>query len=610
MCGIAGIFKFGAHPTAPVFQPEVASRLRHRGPDGEGSFIDHRVALYHARLEIVDTTAASAQPWSVPGGPVMVFNGEIFNYQSFYNQRHYSTSGDVEVLYYELLEKGLSSLSALNGFFALAFYDGLREELLIARDRFGVKPLYYYCDESTFAFASELAPLLALTGKQTINYNQLYTYLRFNYSAGAATLFNNIHRLDPGSAIRVDKAGIKVENWYQPKYEAANDSLEALLDDAVRLRLHADVPVGCFLSGGLDSSIISALAIRHKPDLHTFTIGFKEHSWFDETEWSEKVAKHIGSEHHVFRLSEDDFLNSLDGFLQAIDEPFADSSAFNVYVLSGEARKHIKVALSGDGADELYKGYRKHRALSMMQKSVFRNLIRATSVFTPGVEGGRNTATGNRFRQLKKLQKLAVADERLREEISATISSHQHVNELLRVPFNRNAFDKTFEIPGHLSRMSLGEALDLNIVLADDMLVKADRFSMQQSLEIRNPFLDYRVVEQAMQLTNADKINRKEQKIILKKTFGKYLPEEVLSRSKKGFEIPVKKWLTGALREKVEQVWLNKDRLQAEGLFDAEAVGVLWQKLNSSQPGDSAARIWALIIYQNWSQQYSEFIKR
>jgi asparagine synthase (glutamine-hydrolysing) len=610
MCGIAGIFKFGVHPTPPAYQPDVAARLRHRGADGEGHFINERVAMYHARLEIIDTTAASSQPWSIAGGPILVFNGEIFNYRVSYQQRKYATEGDVEVLYYELKDKGIDALSALNGFFAFALYDADRQEMLVARDRFGVKPLFYYCDGDTFAFASEIAPLLALTGQHRINQDQLYSYFRYNYSAGTSTIFENIYRLAPGSAIRINTKGITIENWYKPEVIHPASTFEQLLEDAVKLRLHADVPVGCFLSGGLDSSIISALAIKHKPDLHTFTIGFKEQSWFDESSWSERVAKHIGSEHHVFRLSEDDFLNSFDGFLGAIDEPFADSSAFNVYVLSGEARKHIKVALSGDGADELYKGYRKHRALSMMQKNVIRNLIRATGIITPGIEGGRNTAVGNRFRQLKKLQKLAGADERLREELSATISGHNHVKELLRSTFSRSLFDQTFEIPAHLSSLSLGTALDLNIVLADDMLVKADRFSMQQGLEIRNPFLDYRVVEHAMGLPVSEKINRKDQKVILKKTFGHYLPKEVLTRSKKGFEIPLKKWLTGALRSKVENEWLNKDRLQSEGVFHTEAVWSLWQKLNSGQPGDSAARIWAIIIYQNWSQHYREFIKR
>lgn len=610
MCGIAGIYKFGTNPTSPVFQPEVAARLRHRGPDGEGHYVNERLALYHARLEILDTTAASSQPWSSQGGPVLVFNGEIFNYSAYHKQRAYATEGDVEVLYYELKEKGINALSDLNGFFAFAFYDSHNHDLLVARDRFGVKPLYYYCDNTVFAFASEIAPLLELTGQHAINQDQLYTYLRYNYSAGTSTIFENIYRLAPGAAIRITPKGISIDNWYKPVLIPSSGSLEHLLEDAVKLRLHADVPVGCFLSGGLDSSIISALAIKHKPDLHTFTIGFKEQSWFDESAWSEKVAKHIGSEHHVFRLSEDDFLSSLDGFLDAIDEPFADSSAFNVYVLSGEARKHIKVALSGDGADELYKGYRKHRALSMMQKSVVRNLIRATGIITPGIEGGRNTATGNRFRQLKKLQKLAGANERLREELSATISGHNHVKDVLKNTFSRTLFDRTFDIPEHLSSLSLGSALDLNIVLADDMLVKADRFSMQQSLEIRNPFLDYRVVEHAMGLAPSEKINRKDQKVILKKTFGHYLPKEIVTRSKKGFEIPLKKWLTGALRSRVENEWLNMDRLQSEGIFHADAVWSLWQKLNSAQPGDSAARIWAIIIYQNWSEHYREFIKR
>jgi len=608
MCGIAGIFKLGLTPQPPEYNERVADRLRHRGPDGEGHFVDERVSLYHSRLEIVDTTAASAQPWSLPDGPILVFNGEIFNYKSFQVQGKHQTDGDVEVLYHLLKDASLAALEQLNGFFAFAFYDAQKGRMVLARDRYGVKPLYYYCDANIFAFASEIGPLLELVGNQPLNHDQLYTYLRFNYSAGEATIFKNIKRLAPGASIEVSSDGIKLGHWYKPQFNSSNQSLHGLLDDAVRLRLQADVPVGCFLSGGLDSSIISALAIQHKPDLHTFTIGFKEQSWFDESAWSEKVAKHIGSNHHVFKLSEEDFLGNLENFMEGIDEPFADSSAFNVFVLSGEARKHIKVALSGDGADELYRGYRKHRALHMMQIGVIRNLIKATRIFTPGMEGSRNSATGNRFRQLKKLQKLSGVNDRIRQEILATISGHDYVEQLLVPRINTQIFDRTFEVPEHLSFLSLGDSFDLNIVLTDDMLVKADRFSMQQALEIRNPFLDYRVVEHAMRLPLDQKINRTHQKIILRKTFGQYLPEDILNRSKKGFEVPLKKWLTGALKTKVEQDWLNLDRIHSEGIFHVDAVKALWAKLNSHQPGDSAARIWALIVYQNWSKKYSEYI--
>ncbi len=619
MCGIAGILHCEEDEAIPHAKSErVLELLKHRGPDNQGVAHIGPLHLFHSRLSIIDTSEASNQPFvNAEGTQALVFNGEVYNYSELQKGlTGLKTDGDVEVLFRLLQQKGDAALPALNGFFAFAYYNKATGRLLLARDRFGVKPLYYYRDQSKFVFASELKPLLELAGPQVLDQDQLYSYFRLNYTAGEKSIFKNVYRLQPGHCLTVHDGKITLTNWYQVQKE--NDGadgtdkkreLSILLDDAVRLRLQADVPVGTFLSGGIDSSIISALAKRHKPDLETFSIGFSDEHYFDETSFSELVARHIDSRHHVIKLREDDFLEHLDAFLNSIDEPFADSSAFNFYMLSLNTRRHVKVALSGDGADELFKGYNKHRALMMTRNSFVTGTSALVSGLLPTGRSSRNSSWQNKVRQFRKFSQLAQLPAREQQQFLAAVTTDKECRTLLNEPASAEYFESLFQSKGSFEHFELKDSFDIQTVLCDDMLVKADRFSMRHGVEIRNPFLDYRVVELAMNLPESEKINARGQKLILRDCFSALLPAEIFNRSKKGFELPLQKWLTGKLKHRLDTLWLDKNRLEAEGWLNYDEVRSIRDKLFSSDPGDSAARLWAIIVFENWLTQFKDYIR-
>jgi asparagine synthase (glutamine-hydrolysing) len=612
MCGIAGIFYLNTSPVKRfVNHQHILELLKHRGPDFQTYYESGHATLYHSRLQIIDTSQASNQPFvGDDKKQAMVFNGEIFNYKDLQKtQSHLKTNGDVEVLFNLLRDQGTECLNTLNGFFAFAFYNEAANTLLLGRDRLGVKPLYYYKDNEVFAFASELKPLMELIGKQALNQQQIYTYFRLNYCAGKETIFENVYRLLPGEVIELKNGNMNIATWYQaPKINATKD-FYTLLDDAVKLRLNADVPLGTFLSGGVDSSIISALAIKHKKDLNTFSIGFENEHFFDETHYSELVAKHIGSNHHVFKLKEHDFLHNIDAFLNCIDEPFADSSAFNFYMLSKFTQKQVKVALSGDGADELFKGYNKHKALLLSQNRSQRLMARTAGLMLGKANNSRDGKWNNKLRQLKKFNQLAKLSALEKQKFLASISNNNEVKHLLLQTSPPSYFDGLFTTASSFSTFALEDTFDIQTVLADDMLVKADRFSMQHGIEIRNPFLDYRVLEFALNVNSSAKINKQQQKIILQQSFASLLPAEIFSRRKKGFELPLQKWLSLQLQNKLKNEWLNAEKITQQGLLNTQQVMALQDKLFSTNPEDSAAKVWAVIIFEAWLDNFKEYIK-
>lgn len=609
MCGIAGILYFENKPEKKFNRfNDVIEKLKHRGPDYQSHTIIHNCALVHTRLSILDVSSASNQPF-VKNTNYLCFNGEVFNYLELKkNQSGIKTSGDVEVMHYLLESGNATALNEVNGFFALAFYNSAKQELLVARDRLGIKPLYYYSDNQKFAFASELKALLEIVGKQPLNTEQLNTYLRLNYCAGHQSIFKNIYQLPPGAFIKLNSANFKIEYWFVNRKKNNAENLFNLLNSSVQLRLHADVPVGCFLSGGIDSSIISALATKHHQNIHTFSIGFKDEVFFDETHYAATVAKHIGSHHHEFKLTTSDFLENVQSFLDGIDEPFADSSAFNFYMLSKLTSKHVKVALSGDGADELFKGYNKHKALLLSKTFTKKIIANSVHPFTALLPKSRQGNLQNKLRQLSKFKQLVNLTETEKQKFLAQISNAEEVALLLKEPIKNNYFSSLFTVGANYSGFELSDTFDLEVVLKDDMLVKADRFSMQHGVEIRNPFLDYRIVNYALNLNSEEKINKSQQKIILQKQFEQLLPKEIFNRTKKGFELPLWKWLNSELKLEIENKWLSQKFVEDQQIFNYEQIKKLKANLFSKNPGDSAAKVWALIVFQNWYMQNKNFI--
>lgn len=511
----------------------------------------------------------------------------------------------------------------LNGFFAFTIFDKQNKSLFVARDRMGIKPLLYYFDGATFIFASELKAIVQFNIDKTIDNTSLFNYLQFNYIPTNDSIFKQVKKLQPGHYIYITDVltlNTIVETKYYsiPKEEIKNSptnyykakaDLVNLLDDSVQKRLISDVPIGTFLSGGVDSSIVSLLARRHKSDLNTFSIGYKDEPFFDETKYATAVAKKIGSNHHCFSLTNNDLYEHLNDILDYIDEPFADSSAIAVYLLSKYTKKHVTVALSGDGADEIFSGYNKHAAEFKVRNSGFKeSLIKSVFPIWKSLPKSRNNKLTNVNRQLYKFSQGAKLSNKERYWLWASIQPQDEVEQLLSSNVNQQDYTerKEFLLSSIQNQGSFNDVLltDSKMVLVNDMLRKVDAMSMANSLEVRTPFLDYRIVNFAFSLPLEFKINGQMKKRILQDAFRNELPEEVYNRPKHGFEVPLLSWFKNELKSTIEDDLLGDDFIKEQGIFNDQAIQQLKKQLFSQNPNDSAATIWAIIVFNTWWKKY------
>jgi len=630
MCGIAGVFAFnevGKDVFSKVKEANLA--LSKRGPDYAGFFEKASVSLTHARLSIIDISPEGNQPrHDEMGRYTIVFNGEIFNYKELRAElelegtKFYSQS-DTEVLLKSYIKWGVSVFNRLNGFFAFAIYDAQEDELIICRDRYGIKPLFIHQNENYFAFASELKALYKLGVNKEIDEVSLLQYLHLNYIPAPQTIVKNVTKFPIGHYAILNKNGVTVNSYYEipafnPKkkvltYEKAQEKLHELLEDAVKQRLVSDVPLGAFLSGGIDSSVIVALASKYVSQLNTFSIGYKDEPFFDETSYAKLVANQYKTNHTVFSLTNDDLLENVFGVLDYLDEPFADSSALAVFILSKLTRQHVKVALSGDGADELFAGYNKYKgALKANQKSLINNTVTSLHPLWEALPKSRNNPLGNLVRQLHRFSEGNKLSETERywkwagfaygNESFSLLSNKMKAKVVMSDYENRKA-----NITKHLEYdKSVNGILraDMELVLQNDMLVKVDMMSMANSLEVRVPFLDYRVVDFAFSLPETYKINAQMKKRIVQDAFRPLLPTELYNRPKHGFEVPLLKWFRNELKSYISDDLLEDKFVEAQGIFDVQETRKLKQKLFSSNPEDSHARIWGLIVFQYWWKKY------
>ncbi|MEX2335721.1 MAG: asparagine synthase (glutamine-hydrolyzing) [Fulvivirga sp.] len=630
MCGITGVYAFnmvGRISMINVANATVA--LERRGPDFQNTYNDNVVALGHRRLSIIDTSASGHQPMTDSSERyVIVYNGEIFNYKELRGQLQakgiqFHSETDTEVLLQLYIAEGKACLHKINGFFAFAIYDKEEQSLFIARDRIGIKPLYYLQDQDRVLFASEMKSIMMYGLNKTIDFTALYTYLQLNYIPAHRTMFRDVKKVLPGYSLFIKNGEVSTECYYKIphnknhytslNYPKQKEKLVNLLEQAVQKRLVSDVPLGAFLSGGVDSSIIAALAHRHKPDLHTFSIGYRDEKYFDETAYARIVAKKIGTEHTVFSLTNSDLYQHVNDILNSIDEPFADSSAIAVYILSKETRKHAAVALSGDGADELFAGYNKHAAFLKMIRGG--SAAAAIGTLTPLwnlLPKSRNNALTNKFRQLHRFGKGVKLSSKERYWQWAGYASEREVDKLLT-----RASHQTLDRQGYLdfksgllqyipNKEDMNDILytDTHLVLPDDMLTKVDRMAMANSLEVRVPFLDHEVVEFAFSLPATSKIDDQIRKKILQDSFKDILPAELYNRPKQGFEVPLLKWLRHEMKSTITDDLLSDHFIKQQGIFDSGSIKQLKGKLFSSNPGDVHARIWGLVVFQWWWKRY------
>lgn len=629
MCGITGIIAFNEKGKQHLQKiGDATAALIKRGPDDEGVYFHNNAALGHRRLSIIDTSNAASQPFTdATGRYTIVFNGEIFNYKALRSELEnkgilFRSQSDTEVLLQLFISEKERCLQRLDGEFAFAIYDKEKEEIFACRDRFGIKPFYFYADDQQFVFASELKALIAFGIPKKIDQASLQMYLHLNYIPAPWSIFENVEKLEAGSCLRADKKGcIQKNNYYSIPYSeklkkdtdylTAQKQLKKLLENSVQQRMIADVPLGSFLSGGIDSSVITAIAAQHSKQLNTFSIGYKDEPLFDETRYALLVAKKYKTNHTVFQLSNEDLFNNLYHVLDYTDEPYADSSALAVNILSMHTKKHVTVALSGDGADELFAGYNKHAAELKARKGGLRaNLIKSSHSLLKQLPKSRNTKTGNTIRKLEKFAHgMKLTDQERYWQwakwagLDSNFFSDKYKSEKANTEYEQRKSQLLKNIGSDYNSVLL---TDMLLVLENDMLVKVDRMSMSQSLEVRVPFLDHKVVDFAFSLPVEFKINKGQRKRILKDAFRNMLPEELYSRGKQGFEVPLLNWFRTDLRSMITEDLLSDTFIKEQNLFDPEKIKKMKAELFSAGPNDSAAKIWALIVFQYWWKKMYE----
>lgn len=627
MCGIAGVLYFDGTAAQPEILKNMTDVIAHRGPDGEGVYTSGAVGLGHRRLAILDLSPAGKQPMSNEDGTIWVtFNGEIYNFGEV--RRELSDRGhkfrsltDTEVIVHAYEEWGTDCLKRFNGMFAFGLWDEQKRRLWLVRDRLGVKPLFYCYSSRCLLFGSEIKAILCHPGvERTIDYEALSYYLALNYTPAPYTLFANIRQLLPGHYLWVDADGHvqDVEYWDVVYSEEGNRSeqsyleeFSALLEDSIRLRLVSDVPFGVFLSGGVDSSSVAYWMSRQMQEaVKTFSIGFGESS-FDELEYARLVAQTLQSEHYE-QIVTADAATILPKVVWHAEEPTADSSMVAVYYLAQMAREKVTMALSGDGADEILAGYETYQAYyllrlyrllpSWLRQNAIDPLVHAIPVSDAKVTWDF------------KLKRFVAGSELLPEDAHATwrmIFNASAREELLSPVSNfpgvkadvldlyRTAFAQT-NAHHPLNRMLY---VDTRLYLPNDMLVKVDRMTMAHSLETREPFLDYRLVEFVAAVPPRLKLkNWHHKKYLLKAAMRRKLPAQILWRKKQGFNVPNSRWIKQKLKPFVTD-HLSPKRVREMGIFDYKTVENILHE-HFEEKADNSHKIWCLLTLSIWWQQF------
>jgi asparagine synthase (glutamine-hydrolysing) len=618
MCAICGIVNF--HP-GDLVDPAVIGRmtdaLAHRGPDDDGTFVEGRVGLGHRRLSIIDLSGGRQPICNEDESAVIIFNGEIYNYRDLaadlVKAGHvFKTRSDTETILHAYEEYGEDCVHRLRGMFGFAIWDRAKQTLLLARDRLGIKPVYYYRNGRFLAFASEIKALLEIPAvSREVDPESLDLYLSLRYVPGPRTMFKNIFRLQPGHILTADPNGMRIRKYWDIDYSSQEphsqqyflERFEELLDESVRLRLISEVPLGVFLSGGLDSSAILATMCKSAGGrVKSFSVGYdtsnSKAEEANEFEYARLAADAFAAEHHEFRLNAQDFERLVPDLVWHLDEPLADPSCIPLYLISKLAREHITVVLSGEGADEILAGYgiyarmlavdRVHRRfpapdwLSRLAPSeALRHYLRLSG--QPLESRYRGVCRG--FRDEVKQQ--LTGPDRLKQ-------SESRLQEI---------FGGHFEAAGNASPLNRMLYVDAKVWLPDDLLVKADKMTMAHGLELRVPFLDHKMVEFAATLPNECKLDRSG-KMLLRKAMRGVLPDPIIDRPKKGFPVPISSWLRGPMRDFTRNHLLDRDSASSHYL-DGPAMRRIVEEHEQGR-ADRSAEIWTLLMFECWHGQFIE----
>ncbi|HWQ23593.1 MAG TPA: asparagine synthase (glutamine-hydrolyzing) [Gaiellaceae bacterium] len=623
MCGVCGLVSLNGARVERQALEEMSGALVHRGPDSDGIFVDGQVGIAARRLAIIDL-AGGDQPIANEDGSIhVVQNGEIYNYRELRRElesrgHRFGTQSDTEVLVHLYEEHGLGFAERLRGMFAIAIWDARARQLVLARDRFGIKPLYYRAHEGSLSFASELKALLRTPGfSRDVDLDALDAFLAFGFVPAPLTIFREARKLQPGTLLTWQEgegASVRLVRYAGrgPAHaaEVRTESADALaaelrerLRDSVRAHLVADVPVGVLLSGGIDSATLVALAAEAASEpVRTFTVGFEERH-FDERAAARLVAERYGTDHHEI-VMRPDAVSLLPAMADIFDEPFADASAIPAFLVSRLAREEVKVALSGEGGDELFGGYNYyvgHRLAPVLGRVA--SLARPLVERLPSSSAKASTLDWRAKRFVRSAEQPA-----LRRHYAWKTYIPPDERAALLLPSRRGMADP-FDLLSEQYAESKGRDelsrvmdIDIGLFLVDDMLVKTDRVSMANSLEVRVPMLDPVVAELALALPSELKVRGLAKKRLLKKAVEPLVPPEIIRGEKKGFAIPLAAWLRNELEPFARDV-LSTENLRRQGFFDPQAVGRLLENHVSGR-ADEGRKLWALLNFCLWHDRF------
>lgn len=616
MCGIIGFHSGKGIRIDDTSAKQMLGVLSHRGPDAEGIYNEGELFFGHLRLSILDLSQAANQPMhSHCGRYVMVYNGEIYNYREIQQELSRARAGfaprttsDSESILEAFAQWGISFVDKLNGMFAIAIWDKHEKKIYLFRDRLGIKPIYYFHHKDIFAFASELKGILALPEikkKVTINPEAVNKYLHLGYIPHPDSIYREVHKFPAGHYGVFSNNNFELrEYWNLPEFtdrslvtdrHEAIDSLRTLVESSVRYRLISDVPYGTFLSGGIDSSLVSAVAQKiNSAPINTFSIGMWD-SDFNEAHHARQIASYLGTHHHELMVTEKDALEWIPELISIYDEPYADSSAIPTLLVSKLARQHVAMTLSGDGGDELFMGYGAYKWAQRLASPILSSLKSPI--------GWALNLGNNRFKRVSHLFG-NVPSHQIHSHIFSQeqyLFSRRELNSLLNPAFLRefNLVEKVSENYKYLTPAQNQSLFDLKYYLPDDLLVKVDRASMHFGLETRVPLLDYRIVEWALQLHPDLKIKNGEAKWILKQLLFEYIPSNMFDRPKKGFAIPLQKWLKTDLRPFIMEN-LSFQNIESTGMLNYAEVNRLLTMFYNKNHEYLYNRIWQLAVLQNW----------
>lgn len=607
MCGICGIISNNSFHHKNTIEL-MNQKQFHRGPDANGIFSDGYCSLGHTRLSIIDLSSSANQPmFSHNDRYVIVYNGEVYNFKEIAKEIPnftHKTNSDTEVIIEAFSHWGVSFVNRLNGMFAIAIYDKIEKNLFVFRDRIGKKPIYYYNNNGVFAFASELKALTVnplIKDNLQLNYKSINLYLHLGYIPEPYSIYDNIYKFPSANYAKITSGKIEFIKYWDIRSKIEKEliydenealtELDSLLNDSVRMRLYSDVPFGVFLSGGIDSSIITAIASKNASEkIKTFCIKFPD-SDFDESIWAKNIASYIGTNHFEYEVTHNEVLEILPKITDIYDEPFSDSSTFPTLIVSKFAKKQVTMALSGDGGDELFWGYGAYKWINRLDTNLLKPLkIPMSLLLSLGPNKYKRASNLFKFPKSGQIHSHVFSQEQycfLEEEVQKILKE-----EVKQAVFLNENFDG---LKRSLTQIEQQAIFDIEYYLKDDLMVKVDRASMYHSIETRSPLLDYRVVEFALNLSPELKIKNSESKYLLKKLLANYIPPHLFDRRKMGFSIQLNKWLKNEMSFLIND-YLSEEIIQKHRIFEYKEILKLKNLYFSGKYDYLYQRIWLIIV--------------